>query len=998
VSARLDTIALVVALASLLASLRSTEVRAAEAPDAAALRLFDEKIHPVLAGTCFRCHGDQKVAGELRVDSRAALIAGGDSGPALVPGQPEESPLLKAIERADDVSAMPPDGALRADQVAAFASWIKAGAPWPEKAARFESSHHWAYEPVRSIEPPAVRDESWVRTPIDHFVLARLEAASSAPLPPADRRTLIRRATYDLTGLPPSPAEVEQFVKDDAPDAYDKLLDRLLTSRQHGEQWGRHWLDIVRYADTAGENSDHPLPHAWRYRNWVMRAFERDMPYDEFIRQQVAGDLLAVQGPAEEYADRVIATGYLAIARRFGHDIEKDVHLTLEDTLDTLGKSVLGLSLGCCRCHDHKYDPLTTRDYYGLYGIFDSTKFSYPGCEPKQLPRDLVPLVSPAEYARLVQGSVERLPEASAEIKRLTDAQSAETQRLKPSLAASARLLSARDVDDGQSEDIAQGAQTSLENVVVRRGEVLQLSITPRGNHGADSTLVDLEIDEIGGAGRRWNTADLLADLTAGNPHPDGFGHPAAWCFLDLRDGPAFLPESLTAIDGHAELRAWRNGETPSVFVNTADEPVKVWTTLPPRQFFMHPGPNGAVALAWLSPLDGTITIRGRVADAHSGGDGVAFQVVHYADPQLSGALVSLGEMSKQLNVARRERDALQERDRQIPRGFAVAEGEPHNARIQLRGEPQNLGDEVPRKFIDFLGGQQVTDAKSSGRRELAEWLTAPQNPLTARVMVNRVWQWHFGRGLVKTPNDFGFRGAPPTHPELLDYLAHEFIKSGWSVRALDRLIMSSAVYQQASSGMVDDLYRGFARRRLTAEELRDTLLAASGELDMAVGEAHPFPPESSWSFTQHGPFSAEYETQKRSVYVMQKRNRRTRFFALFDGADPNASTPLRDITTVPTQALFFLNDPFLHERAAKFSERVVASAATEAERAEFAYRQLFGRGATQEERDEALEFVKQFSQAGPANAAPSATEQARAAWGALARVLFASNEFLHID
>ncbi len=570
-----------------------------------------------------------------------------------------------------------------------------------------------------------MRNAQWAKTGVDRFILAQLESAGRKPAPPADRRTLLRRVSYDLTGLAPTPVETAAFENDAGPGALEGVVSRLLASPRYGEQWGRHWLDVVRYADTAGENTDHPLPHAWRYRNWVLRALNDDEPYDQFIRDQVAGNLVAASAPSERATDQVIATGYLAIARRFGHDIDKDMYLTHADTIDTLGKSVLGLSLGCCRCHDHKYDPLSARDYYGLYGIFDSTRFPSPGCEPKQRPRDLVAL------------------------------------------------------------------------------------------------------------------------------------------------------------------------------------------------------PAGVVA-------------------------------------------------------------------------YAVADAVPKNAREQRRGDPADLGPEVPRKFPDVLGGQKVQAASSSGRLELATWLTDANNPLTARVIVNRVWQWHFGRGLVATPNDFGTRGARPTHPALLDYLASRFIKSGWSLKALHREILLSATYQQASvSSEHSPWYDSFARRRLSAEELRDTLLVASGELDLAPGAAHPFPAEAKWSFTQHAPFAAEYETQKRSIYVMQKRNRRNRFFALFDGADPNETTPERSVTTVPTQALFFMNDPFVHARAARFASRVLASAPTECGRLNFAYRVLLSRDPTDDERTVASTFVKEYA---AASADRPEKERVVAAWAAYSRALLSSNEVIHVD
>lgn len=565
---------------------------------------------------------------------------------------------------------------------------------------------------------------------------------------------------------------------------------------------------------------------------------------------------------------------------------------------------------------------------------------------------------------------------------------------------------------------MAAGAKRPLDRVTVRRGDVLLLSITPRSNHGADSTRVEFTIREVGGQNRRWSVADLVADLPTGNPHSDRYGNAATWCFLDAQDGYLFLPESLSSIEGQSALQAWRNGDTPSVFVNRSDQPVKVWTTLPPRSFFMHPGPKGPVALAWLCPMEGEVQITGRIADVHPGGDGVGWVLEHFSTVSPSSAVAdsfaTLGEQSKALQAVRRQRSELADK-LTLPVAFAVTEGEPKNARIQKRGEPTDLGEETPRRFRTVLGGQTVQAIKSSGRQELAEWLTRPTNPLTARVFVNRVWQGHFGRGLVKTPNDFGTRGAAPTHPELLDFLASEFMRNGWNIKALHRLILLSAAYRSASTPApvkqtalvrkgvqrqevgtdIADLYAVFPRRRLTAEELRDALLSVSGELDRTPGGAHPFPPEASWSFSQHAPFAAEYDTMKRSVYIMQKRNRRIRFFALFDGPDPNASTPVRDVTTVPTQALFFMNDPFLHARAAKFAARVLAGAHTERERLDFAFRQLFGRNADRSEQAEAASFLREYA----LGFADKPTDAQRAlAWEAYARILLSSNEFLYVD
>jgi hypothetical protein len=965
-------------------------VRADERDD-----FFETKIRPVLINSCLRCHGELKSSGELRVDSRDALMKGGESGPAIIPGNPVESRLIQAIQRHEDVSAMPPEKekALRPDQIASFVTWVKDGANWPAATARFEVARHWAFEPIRNAAIPEVQDKQWIAPSIDAFIRAKQEAAGVQPAPAASKQALIRRATFDLTGLPPTPEEIQAFEQDQSPQAFVTVVDRLLKSPQYGEQWGRHWLDLVRYADTAGENSDHPLPHAWRYRNWVIQAFNRNQPFDQFVRDQIAGDLLAAEGPAAEYSDKVIATGYLAIARRFGHDIDKDMHLTFEDSIDTLGKSMLGLTVACARCHDHKFDVISARDYYGLYGILESTKFAFPGCEPQQQPRDLIPLLPPDEFARTIKPALDQAAALDTAIKQLSDEIAGSARKLKELTSKKVTSLSTGIIADSSAAPFAAQLKrdnNSTDQIPVKRGDLIQLSITGPTNHGADTTLVEFAITEVGGSSRQWNVSDLIDDFTAANPHSDRYGNVATWSFFDTREGMALLPESLDSIDGRRELKAWRNGDTPSMFVNTSKEPVKVWSTLAPRSLFMHPGPAGPVALAWLCPFDGVVTITGRVTDAHPGGpDGIGWNLeqFHAGTPgeeqavDFTSLFTKTSEQRQALGIAKKQRADLAPQ-LAVPVGYAVTEGQPKNTRLQKRGEPADLGDEVPRKFLDVLGGQKLQDPNSSGRKELAQWLTDPTNPLTARVFVNRVWQWHFGRGLVTSSNDFGSRGIPPTHPELLDYLASQFIRSGWNINELHRLIMLSNTYQitsTASTTAPTELYATFPRRRLTAEELRDALLSVSGQLDRQPGLSHPFPPEATWGFSQHGPFAAEYDTAKRSVYVMQKRNRRMRFFTLFDGPDPNTSTPVRDVTIVPTQALFFMNDAFLHASAEKLATNL-ASLPTDREKIDLAYRTLFGHPPSDDQVADAIDFLRDAS------------------WSALCRVMLSSNEFLFVD
>lgn len=722
------------------------------APPAGGEEFFESRVRPVLVERCVKCHGPDKASGGLRVDSREALLKGGDTGPAIVPGKTQDSLLVKAIKRLDGVEAMPPDKALHSQAVADLEKWVRTGAVWPAGAAPVRAERHWAFEPVRAVKVPQVAGlPPATAQPIDAFLDLKLHEKGLKPASRADKVALIRRATYDLTGLPPTPEEVDAFLADDSPSAWQNLIDRLLASPRYGEKWGRHWLDVVRYADTAGETADFPVPDAWRYRNYVISAFNADMPYNRFIREQVAGDILArslpPDAPAERYAELITATGYLAIARRFGFDVLHDHYLTIEDTIDTLGKSVLGLTLGCARCHDHKYEPVSTRDYYALYGIFESTQYPNPGCEKEKRPSALVPLASPA---------------------------------------ASAKVLS-----------------------------------------------------------------------------------------------------TLSGVTGTAAA---------------------VRTT--------------------------------------------AFG----------------------------------------PRAYAVWEGQPHDSQLHKRGDPGVRGEVVPRHFLTVLGGHKLPSSAGSGRLELAGWLTDPKNPLTARVMVNRIWQGHFGAGLVATASDFGTRGSPPSHPELLDWLATEFIRQGWSIKAMHRLMMMSEAYQRSSAA--DDsnlkadaanacLWR-FPRRRLVAEEIRDALLAVSGDLDPTPGGSHPFPEPKTWGFSQHNPFSAVYETNRRSVYLMTQRIKRHPFLTLFDGPDPNASTAVRQTTTVPTQALFFMNDPFVHARAESLARKLLQMPES-SDRLDRACRLLYGRPVHERERRVAGRFL-------------AAQPNQKEAWASWLRVMFGSNEFIYLD
>jgi hypothetical protein len=765
----------------------------AAAPD----DFFEAKVRPVLVKNCFACHTSAQ-SGGLRVDSREALLKGGNRGPAIVSGDPDKSLLMEVVRQEHARVKMPPSGKLDDAEIADLGTWIRDGAKWPkgvEPVPEYKLSaaqkSFWSFQPVKAGEPPAVTSLRWQGTAVDRFVFAKLSEKGFVPAAKASKLTLIRRATYDLTGLPPTPAEIDAFVADQSPKAFEKLVDRLLDSPAYGERWGRHWLDVVRYADTSGCNSDFPIPDAYRYRNWVINAFNRDMPFDEFLREQIAGDLL----PSTNEADRknkIVATGYLAISRRFGSGAN-EFHLTIDDTIDNLGKGMLGLSVSCARCHDHKFDPIPTRDYYALYGILNSTKYAFPGTEVQPHPKDFVSLGTPAQTAALQKN---------------------------------------------------QSAIFDLD----KKYRELQLE-KPKGNRPA---------------------ADIDKEM--------------------------------------ADLKA-------------------------------------------------------KVAE-------------------------------------------LQKNAPKVEQAYAVSEGTAANAPILRIGDPKSPGAVVPRNFLTVLGGQALPkDEKGSGRLELANWIADAKNPLTARVMVNRIWEHHFGKGIVSTPNDFGFRGNAPTHPELLDYLTEKFVESGWSVKAMHRMIMLTEAYQMASTwnpkaGATDaknELLWRFDRRRLDAEEIRDAMLSTSGALDLTPANGHPFPPEVEWKYTQHRPFIAVYETNHRSVYLMQQRIKKQPFLETFDGADPNASTGSRPQSTTGLQALFMMNDPFAFDQADKLAVRVGMAYSTDAERVTYAFRLLYGRKPTAEEILMSSAYLRKAKAAMNDTKLPE-DQRARAALASYMRVLYSSDEFVFLD
>ena len=1024
-----------VARSLLIAALLATFVglaTAAPVPTPAGLAFFEAKIRPLFLEHCEKCHGEKKSEGGLRLDSQAGWLKGGEHGAVIVPGEPEKSRLLAAVRRANKELQMPPKRALGVEEIAALEHWIKLGAPDPRAGVVVAKSgvdaamarKHWAFQPLTQPQPPASPGSAAVQQPLDRFVFARLHAQGLSPNAPADRRTLIRRATFDLTGLPPTPAEIENFLNDKSPtaDAFAKLVDRLLASPAYGERWGRHWLDVARYADTAGDGADYPVREAVKYRDWVVNALNADQPFHEFIREQIAGDILAAQGPPERYASRVTATGFLAIGKRYGYKPSPDYqHLDFADAIDSVGRSLLGLSLGCARCHDHKYDPVSAADYYALYGIFQSSTWAFPGGEEQKRPSQFLPLVPPAEAARLDKIK-------TAELARLDDS----LAKLKADRAA----LDTKSIGGGPDlgfelqklgEAPAAPWFSAGPNKILAAAQSPFTHIHPAGTRGVrvgtgkanDGVRYVFARPLKAAPGRQMH---FTVDFRTVAP-TDKTG---AYRFYLGRGVIASLAVEVSVTATELALRDGAKWEvirklTPGTWQTlrlTLDHAQKTYSGSVGDAIDTTRFENKPLGAKWDGIADTFICD----AIGHVSGpaperdlDNVGLQETPFAAPGSSPVIApatpaaDLAERLKKIDAdlaaATKLRDAEMAKDL-YPVAYGVSETKPVNARIQLRGEPEKPGAEVPRRFLEILGGDALPpDAAGSGRLELADWLTRPTNPLTARVFVNRVWQWHFGHGLVPTPSDFGLRGDPPTHPELLDWLASEFIASGWSMKALHRLILRSQTYQLASDDHAANLQRDpanhwlwrFARRALDAESIRDAMLAVSGRLDRSVPGPHPFPEMATWRFTIHNPFHAVYDSDHRSLYLMQQRNRRHPFLALFDAADPNQSVAQRLPTTTPTQTLYLMNSPFVQQQAEGFARRLLAESGDDTKRVRLAFALAHGRAPAESEANDALAFVNAYRQK-LTGVEKSPANESELAWAGLARVLLTSNAFLYVD
>jgi cytochrome c553 len=868
---RRSTLILMLALAPAVAAAPASRGAESAAPaDRAGIEFFEKKVRPVLSQNCYKCHSasSQNLKGNLRLDSREALLSGGDSGPAVVPGDTQHSLLISAIRHATDELQMPPKAKLDDSAIADLTQWVKMGVPWPqEEAAPVAKARtdrkvdydqlrrdHWAWQPIKPVTVPQPADAAWAKSDVDRFVLARLEASGLKPAAPAEKTALIRRVTFDLVGLPPTVQEIDAFLNDRSPDALSTVVDRLLASPQFGEKWGRHWLDVARYAESTGMSRNFPYPQAWRYRDYVIDSFNADRPYDRFITEQVAGDLLPYASP-EQHNRQLIATGLLAVGPKDlnERDRAKFVMDNVDEQIDVVGRAVLGTTISCARCHDHKFDPIPTEEYYSLAGIFRSTAI-LTGFQNKLGGANAFD----PKLVVALDGAAGRPPEEAVR----------EHER-------NVRMLKQR-IERVRAEVVALGATPGRPN---RFLEKVKANIAPARDEQADNRKFVVRQ-------RQRQLAQLEAEL------------------------------------------------------------------------------------------------RGMEAAGPGGG------------PTAVGV-------------------------RDVNR--------PADCRVHDRGETDKLGPEVPRGFISLVRLPEApkVNPSQSGRLELAQWLTSKNNPLTARVMANRVWAHLFGQGLVRTVDNFGTTGEKPSHPELLDYLAAQFTREGWSVKKLVRSLVLSRTYQlsatydaaNAEADPSDRLLWRMAPRRLEAEALRDAMLAVGGNLGLARPVGSPVMnlpyvevrnvnnnPAKDRPNRPRPPGVVSTDTNCRSVYLPVMRGLVPPALDVFDFAEPSLSTGSRDVTTVATQALYLMNNPFVMEQSRRLADRLLAeNGLDDAARVGLAYRTTLARTPTDVERKQAAEYLAAYSK-GVSDAQPgknkrNAGADGRAeAWASLCQVLLASAEFRYVN
>ncbi len=1025
---------------------------------------FESRIRPVLAQKCGACHGSKLQQGGLRLDSREAIVNGGGRGPAVVPGDPSGSLLLRALRH--DGLEMPLGGKLPERQIEDFAKWIADGSFWPAGLAERGGDEHWAFEPVESPTAPDA-GRGWALNDVDRFIAAKLDEAGLEPAPQADRTALIRRSSFDLTGLPPRPEEVHAFVKDESPTAYGELLERLLSSKSFGEHWARKWMDWVRYSESHGSQGDFELPNAWRYRDYLIRAFNSDTPYDRMLLEYLAGDLLddprineddglneSMLGPGNL---RMVEYGYVPV------DALDDQVKVVDNQIDVFSKAFQGLTISCARCHDHKFDPITQKDFYALYGVFASSRHGLVTVDsskrlgrgrgslrqlregvkrglaaawtkaPVAMPESAREGLPPDDPLRVwlalrgKQGSAFRSEWECLRSQWLDEAKSSRDHNAKGFRPA---------WDLTKPEDyfawfpsgpgIARAPSPNGEFRILPAGERVVAGVLPAGTYSG------LESEKLGGIlgsprfrvssdrisvrveGNNFISARLVVEnypIGGGGIHPaiDVAGRRPRWITfdtayrkganahlelqtLDERSRPfrfnSRRPERKPTEDGRSSF-----GVIEVVFhddeAGPRDEPLAL------LHLFDQKRPENVTELE-------ALFVRLVKEAAGTWADGTLDErQTAFLDAAIRSGLVptALEELPALRGLVAKYRRA--EAAVPVPRRApGVLPGTAFDQPLFTRGDHEKPADAVERRYLELFGGKPFR-SQGSGRLELARTLASPENPLTARVMVNRLWSSLFGQGLVATVDNFGATGEKPSHPELLDYLADRFVESGWSIRDMIRLMAGSRAYQMASAGSAkaraidpgNKLLQHQSFRRLSAEEIRDAILATSGELDATTygPSVNVFYVGKTEGGGEKGPLDGK---GRRSVYQGIRRNSHNPFLEVFDAPKPSTTRGRRDVTNIPAQSLALLNDPFVVEQARKWANRAVADGAiSPKDRAVRMFRRALSRDPGPEELDLLMTSLDAFADEREA----SALMADEPVWQDYAQSLLNLKEFIYI-
>jgi mono/diheme cytochrome c family protein len=986
------------------------------AQDDSAARTFDAQIAPLLAQRCLGCHNSQDAKGGLDLTDAEAALRGGDGGAVIVAGKLDESPLWQRVS--DD--EMPPKKSLDAREKSLLRDWIARGAAWGSEKAidrfRYTSDSRagydwWSLRPIARSNPPEARHSAWPRNAIDQFVLAKLQAMNLVPSAEADRRTLIRRLSFDLTGLPPTPREVWAFVADADPQAYERLVDRLLASPDYGERWARHWLDLVRFGESNGFEYDEPRRNAWPYRDWVIRALNRDLPYDEFVCQQLAGDVLAPGDP-----DTIKATGFL-VAAAYDTAGQNQQSLAmkavvrqdeLEDLVGTTCQTFLGLTANCARCHDHKFDPIRQREYYRLASALSGVRHGE---------RDATTVSERAEFARRAAAAEGGIKELKARISAIEEPVRAHVLAERGTRLARSPVpvpLARWDFDAdlldsaGGLHLAAHGGARIEQGRLAVDGQLAFAASVPLSKDLRAKTLeVWLKVDNLRQAGGGAISVQTLDGSTfdaivfaerepacwmAGSDH-----HERTQSFHGPPETEADArPVHLAIVyDEDGTITAYRDGQpygesyrAPPPVIFKAGEAQVVFG-------LRHGSPGGNRMLRGVIDrarlYDRALAAEEVAASAETTSDYIAEEVFQ---SRLDGARQA--ERKQLLTALTQLKSQLAQPARMMC--YAVAPREPENSRLLLRGDIRHAGDELSAGGVAAIRGVAaefalaVNAPEGQRRLALARWITSPENPLFVRVIVNRLWHYHFGAGLVETPNDFGFNGARPSHPELLDWLAATLIDQGYHLKRLHREICLSATYRQSSLPNTAALTLDTGNRllwrkspqRLEAEAVRDSVLAVAGELNAQRGgpgfqDCHEVLRSGTYTYEPADPVGDAFN--RRSVYRVWTRGGRNPLLDTFDCPDPSTTSPKRAVTTTPLQALALLNGSFVLRMAEQFAARVEREAGDDATRqASLAYHLAFGRAPADQELTEAAAIVERHGLA------------------VLARAMFNSNEFLFVD